>query len=240
MYCLKCQKVTETRGASRNTTKNNKLQEKGTCVDCGSQKCTFVSIKQGGDVLGFIQKHINPPEMHLPGYNYCGPFTKFSERFERGDPGINRVDEACKNHDYMYNRNKEKEKRHEADRKLLQELNEIEDATASEKVARAVIRPVISAKLKLGLGIGEKVYCLKCKSHTETTNLQVLRTGNGKLRLKGACVVCGTEKSTFLPKVVHGGSYPLEVCPPHLFVYEKGEGYTTKMCTKCGYKETML
>ena len=31
-------------------------------------------------------------ELHVPGYQYCGPGTKLSKRLTRGDPGINNLD----------------------------------------------------------------------------------------------------------------------------------------------------
>ena len=37
--------------------------------------------------------------MHLPGYQYCGPFTKLEKRLKRGDPGINKDDKAFKKYD---------------------------------------------------------------------------------------------------------------------------------------------
>lgn len=40
--------------------------------------------------------------MHIPGYNYCGAGTKLYVRLARGDPGINKLDEACKDHDVAY------------------------------------------------------------------------------------------------------------------------------------------
>ena len=44
-----------------------------------------------------------PFEMHVPGYKFCGPGTKLAERIERGDVGINPLDEACRQHDLAYN-----------------------------------------------------------------------------------------------------------------------------------------
>ena len=37
-------------------------------------------------------------------YNYCGPNTRLEERLARGDEGINRLDQVCKQHniDYSY------------------------------------------------------------------------------------------------------------------------------------------
>jgi hypothetical protein len=42
------------------------------------------------------------PELHLPGYNYCGPFTKLNERLARGDKPVNKLDAGCKKHDIFY------------------------------------------------------------------------------------------------------------------------------------------
>ena len=43
-----------------------------------------------------------PFEMHVPGYKFCGTGTKFVERIQRGDIGINPLDEACRQHDLAY------------------------------------------------------------------------------------------------------------------------------------------
>ena len=44
-----------------------------------------------------------PFERHVPGYKFCGPGTKLAERIQRGDIGINSLDEACWQHDLAYN-----------------------------------------------------------------------------------------------------------------------------------------
>ena len=44
-----------------------------------------------------------PFEMHVPGYKFCGPGTKLAERIQRGDVGINPLNEACRQHDLAYN-----------------------------------------------------------------------------------------------------------------------------------------
>lgn len=41
-------------------------------------------------------------ELHLPGYQFCGPGTKVFKRLRRGDKGINELDKACKLHDIEY------------------------------------------------------------------------------------------------------------------------------------------
>ena len=50
---------------------------------------------------GIINSAINnlPFELHIPSYSYCGPGTKLQKRLNRGDPGINKLDEACENDD---------------------------------------------------------------------------------------------------------------------------------------------
>ena len=39
------------------------------------------------------------PELHLPGYNYCGSFTKLDKRLARDDEPLNKFDAAYKEHD---------------------------------------------------------------------------------------------------------------------------------------------
>ena len=58
---------------------------------------------------GLVNKVINslPFELHFPGYQYCGPGTKLAKRLARGDPGINSLDAAGKDHDIAYSRNRE-------------------------------------------------------------------------------------------------------------------------------------
>lgn len=74
---------------------------------------------QGG---GLVNKLINslPVELHLPGYQFCGPGTKLEKRIQRGDQGINPLDAACRAHDIAYSQNKDIEQRHIADRELTE------------------------------------------------------------------------------------------------------------------------
>ncbi|KAK9751734.1 Phospholipase A2-like domain [Popillia japonica] len=61
-----------------------------------------------------------PIELHLSGYQYCGPSTKLEKRLQRGDRGINPLDQACKEHDIAYSQSSDLKYRHDADR-ILQE-----------------------------------------------------------------------------------------------------------------------
>ncbi|KAJ8973150.1 hypothetical protein NQ317_017923 [Molorchus minor] len=56
--------------------------------------------------------------MHIPGYQYCGPGTKPRKRLERGDTGINPLDEACKVHDRTYSKFEDTATRNIADEEL--------------------------------------------------------------------------------------------------------------------------
>jgi RNase P subunit RPR2 len=44
----------------------------------------------------------------------------------------------------------------------------------------------------------EKIYCLKCKKKTDTTNYKKTKTKNNRNIIKGTCKICGTKKSLFI------------------------------------------
>ncbi|GBP18887.1 hypothetical protein EVAR_20418_1 [Eumeta japonica] len=73
----------------------------------------------GSGVLNNLIDNL-PFELHIPGYNYCGPGTKLQKRLARGDKGINKLDEACKNHDIAYWLHKDITNRNLADSKLAE------------------------------------------------------------------------------------------------------------------------
>lgn len=53
--------------------------------------------------LGFIDRMLEKlPEIHIRGYNYCGPNTHLNTRLAHGDVGINKLDCACMEHDIAY------------------------------------------------------------------------------------------------------------------------------------------
>src|SRR5699024_1517227 len=88
-----------------------------------------------------------------------GPGTKLLDRLERGDKGINLLDQACKNHDLEYWKHTDLEKRHEADKVLIEKARErwkAKDSTFGEKAAAGVVLGLMKAKVKLGMGIKRK------------------------------------------------------------------------------------
>lgn len=106
---------------------------------------------------GVVNTLINklPFEVHVPGYNYCGPGTRLKKRLARGDRGVNPLDEACKEHDIAYSQHQDLQKRHEADRILANKAWEryrSKDAKFGEKAAALGITGIMKGKTKLGMG----------------------------------------------------------------------------------------
>ena len=111
--------------------------------------------KKGSGVLNTLINKL-PFELHLPGYNYCGPGTKLEKRLARGDRGINPLNEACKEHDIAYSTSKDIKNRHFADNLLAKKAFErfkARDASFGEKTAALGISGAMKVKTKLGMGI---------------------------------------------------------------------------------------
>lgn len=107
---------------------------------------------------GLVNSLINalPVELHIPGYRFCGPGTKLKERLERGERGINALDEACREHDIAYSLNKGLNERHRADSVLENKAWDrvrSKDATVGEKAAAWTVTNIMKAKRKFGMGI---------------------------------------------------------------------------------------
>lgn len=115
-------------------------------------------MKTGSGLFNSLLNKL-PVEVHLPGYQYCGPGTKLQTRLQRGDPGINPLDRACKDHDIAYSKSRDLKHRHEADRILEERAwNRVKsaDTTLGEKAAAWTITNAMKAKRKLGMGLGKK------------------------------------------------------------------------------------
>lgn len=113
---------------------------------------------------GVVNSLINklPFELHIPGYQYCGPGTKLHKRLARGDPGINPLDQACREHDIAYSQSSDLKDRHKADYQLEQRAwNRVlaKDAKLGEKVAAWGVTNAMKVKRKLGMGV--KPICRK-------------------------------------------------------------------------------
>lgn len=108
--------------------------------------------------IGLVNSLINnlPVELHVPGYQYCGPGTKLAKRLARGDPGINPLDAACKEHDIAYSKNRENlTARSAADKALAERAWErvrAADASIGEKAAAWAVTNIMKTKRKFGMG----------------------------------------------------------------------------------------
>ncbi|XP_044736987.1 uncharacterized protein LOC123298951 [Chrysoperla carnea] len=106
---------------------------------------------------GFVNSIINslPFELHVPGYQFCGPGTDLKTRLARGDQGINKLDSACKNHDIAYSKYKDLNNRHKADLELADKAwsrVKSTDAGFGERAAAWAVTNAMKAKVKLGMG----------------------------------------------------------------------------------------
>lgn len=107
---------------------------------------------------GILNKIINnlPFELHIPGYQYCGPGTKLEKRLARGDKGINPLDSACKDHDIAYSQNRNNiSARNAADDILAKRASQrifSKDASMGERAAAAIVTNAMKLKSKFGMG----------------------------------------------------------------------------------------
>jgi len=160
MYCIRCKRKTDTVDITHRLSRNRRPYKRGKCTNCGLTKTQFVKLdsKIGKGLLNTLINKL-PVEMHIPGYQYCGPGTKLKKRLQRGDPGINALDKACKQHDIAYAQEPSLNARHKADRQLSIAAAETladPDATIGNKFAARAVKTVMDAKVKLGMGSKRK------------------------------------------------------------------------------------
>ncbi|KYQ52379.1 hypothetical protein ALC60_08542 [Trachymyrmex zeteki] len=107
---------------------------------------------------GLLNRAINalPFELHIPGYQFCGPGTRLEKRLARGERGINPLDAACHEPDIAYSHSNELAKRHTADKLLPEEARKrivARDLTLGERAAGMAVWTAMKAKTKLGMGL---------------------------------------------------------------------------------------
>lgn len=114
--------------------------------------------KIGGGIINSLIDNL-PFEVHLPGYQYCGPGTKLEKRLARGDPGINPLDAACKVHDIAYSKRGNDEERRQADKRLAAEAwGRVTswDAGIGERSAALAVAAAMKGKVAFGSGLKKK------------------------------------------------------------------------------------
>lgn len=151
---------------------------------------------------GLLNKVIDslPIELHLPGYKFCGPGTKLKKRLERGDKGINPLDEACKSHDIAYDQFKDDNRRSIADKLLENRAYQRFKAGTSlgEKIAALGVTAAMKAKRKMGMGMRAK---RKMNSKSKTRmGMGLKKKGKGSKNVKRPKrIIPPPKKGGFLP-----------------------------------------
>jgi hypothetical protein len=168
---------------------------------------------------GLINSVINklPIELHLPGYQYCGPGTNLKKRLARGDKGINLLDSACREHDIAYDRSNSLADRNEADHILENrawERFKAKDSNLKEKAAAWGVTNAMKIKRKMGAGCGFKA-AVKAAKKALKDNM----SEKNMLKLTKKCVSAARKifrknnKKTRMPRVIPipktGGMLPL-------------------------------
>lgn len=92
------------------------------------------------------------PEIHVSGYNYCGPNTDLSTRLRCSVPGVNKLDCACMEHDIAYAKSVDHKSRCKADQLLV--LNAFQriyakDSRIGERFIAMLVSGLISIKMLL-------------------------------------------------------------------------------------------
>lgn len=140
----------------RNTKRNLKRTTKRATKRNTKRKTKKVKKVRGKGLVNWAIKNV-PFEMHIPGYQYCGPGTKLNKRLARNDPGINPLDRACKEHDISYSKFKNTDQRNIADKILAErawQRVKASDSSLSERAAGLAITNIMKTKAMMGMGMG--------------------------------------------------------------------------------------
>jgi hypothetical protein len=171
-------------------------------------------MKKGSGIINSVINKL-PIELHLPGYQFCGPGTKLEKRLLKGDRGINKLDEACMYHDIAYNNN-DLNVRHKADLQLLNMAKkrlQSKDAGKREKVASWIVKNAMKAKLRAGAGVRSFMKIVKTiQNKIKKTKPKDKRTAI-RYAYAAAKKLFGNKKGLRLPRCIPvpkcGGILPL-------------------------------
>lgn len=135
---------------------------------------------------GVINSLINklPFELHVPGYQFCGPGTKLEKRLSRGDQGVNPLDAACRKHDIAYSQQKDLSERHKADKELEEaawKRVKAKDSNIGEKATAWAVTTAMKIKRKLGMGLSQN-RTRKTMKPTVSLNRGVVKNAKKSLR----------------------------------------------------------
>ncbi|KYN04508.1 hypothetical protein ALC62_04621 [Cyphomyrmex costatus] len=128
-----------------------------------------------------------PFELHIPGYQFCGPGTRLKKQLARGDAGVNPLDATCREHDITYSRSNDLTDRHAADEVLAEEARKrvtARDSALGGTGTRTVSRSVQIRTRAVSRSIQTRTGYEKKKKNVEetikmptgaTTNVQLLQ-----------------------------------------------------------------
>lgn len=108
------------------------------------------SKRKSGVIDRFIEKL---PQIHIPGYKYCGPNTNLKRRLAAREPGVNKLDCACMEHDIAYAVSNDLEFRCIADKLLiLRAVRRIyaNDSRIGERFVALLVAGLMTIKLTIG------------------------------------------------------------------------------------------
>lgn len=153
-----------------------------------------VSNKTGSGIVNSLINNL-PFELHIPGYQYCGPGTKVIKRVTRGDQGINQLDSACKKHDLAYLHNRDNlSARHQADKELEHSAwkrVKAKDSSSGEKAAAWLVTNVMKGKQRFGMGVSTATAGRSTRRISVKSNR---RRGRRRRRGKGGSKKAGVGK----------------------------------------------
>jgi len=109
---------------------------------------------------GLLNRAIDalPFELHIPGYQFCGPGSHLEKRLIRGDRGINPLDAACREYEIAYSRSNDLAERHVAEKIFAEKAQKriiARNSTLGERAAAATVWAAMKAKTKIGMGTNE-------------------------------------------------------------------------------------
>ncbi len=125
-------------------------------------------------------------EFHLPTYSYCGPGTNLDERLARGDPGLNRLDRACKTHDIDYALAKTKDDVRAADLRFMTNIKNNDKAGKSGALISTLFKHKMRLEDKGRLSHGK--YAYESKNQTKM-NEEELKAHRDKIVMTGDGII---------------------------------------------------
>ena len=174
IFCLKCKIKTETNELTAIVFRNGVPAVKGKCAVCGTLKFRITTRSaSGGSLVNSLLNKLPMPEMHLglpksvqsefrpagsfnnsAKYSYCGPFTKLQQRLNQGYKGVNKLDEACQQHDIAYATSSDVRNRNKADDILANKASQIvmeSDTPDYEKQDARLVTGIMATKSRFGM-----------------------------------------------------------------------------------------